>query len=125
VAEELLARGRSELELLEAELGREIEIRAQPELHQEQFEVTALEEGPAVEFEVPWLATETKDESPAPAESASPDAEPAQDAQPAPNGRANAPDGSKAAAEAPEGETEIAAPEPPEADTAVEAPENL
>ena len=64
VAEELLARGRGELELLEAELGREIEIRAQPELHQEQFEVTALEEGPPVQFDVPWLAGEPEPKSP-------------------------------------------------------------
>ena len=34
VAEELLARGREEIELLEAELGRSIEIRARAELHQ-------------------------------------------------------------------------------------------
>ncbi len=56
VAEELLAQGRDEIELLEAELGRSIEIRARAELHQEQFEVTALEDGPPVEFEVPWLS---------------------------------------------------------------------
>ena len=59
VAQELLGQGRDELEALEKELGREIEIRAKSELHQEQFQVTALNEGPAVSFDVAWLKTGT------------------------------------------------------------------
>ncbi len=59
VAQELLGQGRAELEALEKELGREIEIRAKSELHQEQFQVTALNEGPAVSFDVAWLKTGT------------------------------------------------------------------
>ena len=59
VAQELLGQGRAELEALEKELGREIEIRAKSELHQEQFQVTALNEGPAISFDVAWLKTGT------------------------------------------------------------------
>jgi ribonuclease G len=55
VAERLLGSERGTLEALERELGREIEVRARTEMHQERFEVTALEDGPAVELRVPWL----------------------------------------------------------------------
>jgi ribonuclease G len=56
VAEQLLVSGRKSLEALEAELGREIEVRARADIHQEQFEVTALEEGAgAVALSIPWL----------------------------------------------------------------------
>jgi hypothetical protein len=55
VAERLLGTGRASLEALERELGREIEVRARAELHQEQFEIEALEPGPAVRIDVPWL----------------------------------------------------------------------
>ena len=37
------------------ELGREIEVRARPGLHQEQFEVTALNDGPPVDIALRWL----------------------------------------------------------------------
>jgi hypothetical protein len=40
---------------LGSELGREIEVRARPGQHQEQFEVTALDQGPAVPLALPWL----------------------------------------------------------------------
>jgi ribonuclease G len=55
VAEQLLGPARPLLEALEARLGRDIEVRARPELHQEQFEVSALGEPAATHFEVPWL----------------------------------------------------------------------
>ncbi|RIK99721.1 MAG: Rne/Rng family ribonuclease [Proteobacteria bacterium] len=55
VAEVLLGAEREELAQLGAELGREIEIRAVPGMHQEQFEVIALDAGPPVEFPIPWL----------------------------------------------------------------------
>jgi ribonuclease G len=55
VAEQLLGPARPLLEALEAKLGREIEVRARPELHQEQFEVTALGEPTPAPFDVPWL----------------------------------------------------------------------
>ena len=40
------------------QLGRRIEVRARPGLHQEQFEVTALDEGPAVSIPLGWLQSE-------------------------------------------------------------------
>ena len=42
------------LESLSDELGRRIEVRARPGLHQEQFEVCALGQGPPVEIALPW-----------------------------------------------------------------------
>jgi ribonuclease G len=55
VAEELLRDGASILTELGEELGREIEVRAKPGLHQEQFEVVALDEGERVEISLRWL----------------------------------------------------------------------
>ena len=55
VAEQLLGPERPSLEALESELGREIEVRARADIHQEQFEVNALEEGPELALAIPWL----------------------------------------------------------------------
>jgi ribonuclease G len=55
VAEMLLGPARKATQRLSAELGREIEIRARPGLHQEQFEVEALDQGPPVEIPLRWL----------------------------------------------------------------------
>ncbi len=55
VAEQLLGPAKPLLEALEARLGREIEVRARADLHQEQFEVTALGESAPISFQVPWL----------------------------------------------------------------------
>ncbi|HXK21519.1 MAG TPA: Rne/Rng family ribonuclease [Myxococcota bacterium] len=55
VAEMLLGPARRATQRLSGELGREIEIRARPGLHQEQFEVVALDRGPAVEIPLGWL----------------------------------------------------------------------
>jgi hypothetical protein len=57
VAEQLLGPLREKFEALEAELGREMELRARADLHQEQFEMIALEEGPRVPLELSWLGT--------------------------------------------------------------------
>jgi len=57
VAEQLVGPERETLETLERELGREIEIHARGEMHQEQFEITALDEGAAVALDLPWLAS--------------------------------------------------------------------
>lgn len=57
VAEQLLGAERASLQALERELGREIEIRARPGMHQEQFEVAALDEGPPIELAISWLRT--------------------------------------------------------------------
>ncbi len=57
VAEELLGALRDQLASLGGELGRQIEIRARPGLHQEQFEVTALDAGPPVVIPLCWLKT--------------------------------------------------------------------
>ncbi|MBW2714631.1 MAG: Rne/Rng family ribonuclease [Deltaproteobacteria bacterium] len=55
VAEVLLAHAHKACAELGRELGREIEVRAQPGLHQEQFEVTALDSGPSVSIPLQWL----------------------------------------------------------------------
>ena len=55
VAEQLLTTEKESVTALGEELGREIEIRARPGLHQEQFEVLALDSGPAVEIPLRWL----------------------------------------------------------------------
>jgi ribonuclease G len=79
VAEQLLGPERGTLAQLERDLGRQIEVRAKPGIHQEQFEVLALSEGPPVDFAIPWLAARAPDavsaETPraAPAEPPAPD----------------------------------------------------
>jgi ribonuclease G len=55
VAEVLLGPARKALAALAEELGREIEVRARPGQHQEQFEVTALDAGPPVSLSLRWL----------------------------------------------------------------------
>jgi hypothetical protein len=55
VAEVLLGPAHRAQTELSQELGREIEIRARPGLHQEQFEVVALDEGPQVSLSLRWL----------------------------------------------------------------------
>jgi ribonuclease G len=55
VAEQLLTHERASLQALERELGREIEIRARAELHQEQFEIASAGEGEPVSLPLPWL----------------------------------------------------------------------
>jgi ribonuclease G len=55
VAERLLGPDRAALHGLERELGRDVEIRARADLHQEQFELVALDEGPPVALALPWL----------------------------------------------------------------------
>jgi DNA polymerase III gamma/tau subunit len=55
VAEVLLVRAHKACAELGRELGREIEIRGLPGLHQEQFEVTALDSGPPVSIPLQWL----------------------------------------------------------------------
>jgi ribonuclease G len=62
VAEVLLGPLRKTLATLSSDLGREIEIRARPGLHQEQFEVTALDEGPPIEISLSWLRERKPDE---------------------------------------------------------------
>jgi len=54
VAEVLLRDSKALTELGE-ELGRELEVRARPGLHQEQFELSALDDGPPVEIPLRWL----------------------------------------------------------------------
>jgi ribonuclease G len=57
VAELLLGHEKEALAELEAELGREIEVRGVPGMHQEHFEVIALEDGPPVDIPLAWLGT--------------------------------------------------------------------
>jgi hypothetical protein len=56
VAEQLMTHERGSLQALERELGREVEIRARVELHQEQFEIVSAGEGEPVSLPLPWLA---------------------------------------------------------------------
>ena len=55
VAEVLLGAERESLAEMEEKLGRSIEVRAMPGVHQEHFEVIALDEGPPVSLRLPWL----------------------------------------------------------------------
>jgi ribonuclease G len=64
VAEVLLGPARKSLASLSRDLGREVEVRARPGLHQEQFEVTALDEGPPVEIPLRWLGAEIPEPGP-------------------------------------------------------------
>ena len=59
VAEMLLGPAHKATQRVTEELGREIEIRARPGLHQEQFELTALDEGPPVALSLSWLSDAT------------------------------------------------------------------
>jgi ribonuclease G len=55
VAEQLLGDEAASLASLSGALGQDIEIRARPGIHQEQFEVEALDEGPPVSIPLRWL----------------------------------------------------------------------
>jgi hypothetical protein len=81
VAEMLLGPARKALAALGQELGREIEVRARPSLHQEQFELVALDQGPPVELRLAWLGSRGEGEAgaggPAPAPPAPEEAAPA------------------------------------------------
>jgi ribonuclease G len=55
VAAVLLGPARKAVASLGSELGREIEIRARPGQHHEQFEATALDEGPPVALPLRWV----------------------------------------------------------------------
>jgi ribonuclease G len=65
VAEVMLARAHKACAELGQELGFEIEVRGQPGLHQEQFEVSALDIGPPVSIPLQWLGfpPESSDEN--------------------------------------------------------------
>jgi ribonuclease G len=75
VGELLLGHSRHALDLLERELGRELEIRVRPELHHEQFEVTAEGDGQPLAFTPRWLASAGAPPA-AGAQETSPDPEP-------------------------------------------------
>jgi ribonuclease G len=55
VGEMLQGPARRALAALSEQLGREIEVRTRQGLHQEQFEIEALDEGRAMPLVVPWL----------------------------------------------------------------------
>jgi hypothetical protein len=62
VAEMLLGPVRQATGRLGEELGREVEVRARPGLHQEQFEVTALDTGAPISLSLRWLEERGADE---------------------------------------------------------------
>jgi ribonuclease G len=68
VAEQLFGAGQTSLRALEQELGREIEIRVRPDIHQEQFEIRADGEGVPVALELPWLDGRKPAAAPPPAD---------------------------------------------------------
>ncbi len=55
VAEELLLRAKPAMAELSEAIGKDIEVRARPGMHQEQYELTVLETGPPAEIELSWL----------------------------------------------------------------------
>jgi hypothetical protein len=88
----LLARAHKACAELGRELGREIEVRGQHGLHQEQFEVTALDSGPPVSVPLQWLGfpPEPGDETASTAELQLEAAEPSSAAAPDTTGPADA-----------------------------------
>ena len=79
VAEILLGKARKAVSALGEQLGCEIEVRARPGQHQEQFDLTALDSGSPVELAPAWL-TQTQPE-PAPEDSPSPEPQEAAETQ--------------------------------------------
>jgi hypothetical protein len=69
------------LAALGEELGRAIEVRARPGQHQEQFEVMALDEGPPLDLDLPWLRDPKAAAEKAAARQAEGDAEESPDAE--------------------------------------------
>jgi ribonuclease G len=77
VASQLLGAASPALAEVQQELGREIEIRARPGLHQEQFELIALDEGPEIPIGIGWLGSNGETlESESDSEAAKPDESP-------------------------------------------------
>jgi hypothetical protein len=114
VAEVMLARAHKACQELGQELGYEIEVRGQPGLHQEQFEVTALDSGPPVSIPLQWLGfpAEASDEKAAGADLPIQIDEALSAVKADPSGPANA-----------EGEPPETTPTPPESDAPLEAVE--
>jgi len=79
VAEQLLGPERETLEALERELGREIQIHARGEMHQEQFEITAQGGGDAVPLDLPWLSSKPAGEEQPPAAKSTDETTPAEE----------------------------------------------
>jgi ribonuclease G len=93
VAEMLLTRARRAVARLGEELGREIEVRARPGQHPEQFEVQALDAGPPVDLALSWLrepeaAEPPRVQAPEPVAAEAPPVAPALDPEPVPGGKA-------------------------------------
>jgi ribonuclease G len=55
VAEELLTGSKKAMANLSKEIGKDIEVRARPGMHQERFELSVLDSGVTVELDLPWL----------------------------------------------------------------------
>jgi len=66
VAELLLGAERDALADMERQLGRAIEVRAVPGVHQEHFELVALDAGPPVPLRLPWLGLDGAGPEPEP-----------------------------------------------------------
>jgi len=87
VAQQLEGPERAGLQALERELGRAIEVRPRPGLHQEQFELEALDAGPPVPLGIRWLGPPAAPAAPAgPAALPQPEAEAALEASDAAGG---------------------------------------
>ena len=92
-AHQLLGAEGGALEELSEELGRTIEVRARPGLHQEQFELSALDQGPPLETALPWLQERKPEEDPKPQKGrkSGRGSKPAADARPAESQKDEAP----------------------------------
>jgi len=121
VAHQLLGAEGGALEELSEELGRTIEVRARPGLHQEQFEVSALDQGPPLETALPWLQERKPEEDPKPqrGRKSGRRSKPAADASPAESDKDEAPMELAAHAAQPE----VAAAEPEATASPEKAPE--
>jgi len=56
VAGTLLSTEQANLDVLREELGNDIEIRAKRGMHQSQLEIMALDDGPPLKLDIPWLS---------------------------------------------------------------------
>jgi len=127
VAETLLGQARKAVAALGEELGREIQVRARPGQHQEQFDVTALDQGPPVSLELAWLSEHRKEKAPL-GETGPPKAEEpeqadeaqAEEPEPAVEAQAEPP---RAAEPEPAVEAQAEPPQAAEPEPAFEAPE--
>lgn len=97
VAGTLLSTEQANLDVLREELGNDIEIRAKRGMHQSQLEIMALDDGPPLKMDIPWLSEERPKpaEKPAPAKGKRPPRKPKEETSEAENPVESAPEASE------------------------------